>query len=214
MEESIAGMRAEYSQPEFNESEVERDPFVQFRQWFDRAVAANLLHPNAMTLATATPDGRPSARIVLLKDFNEDGFVFYTNFHSRKGQELDQNPSASLVFWWPELERQVRIEGRVEKVANDEADGYFKTRPRGSQLAAWASEQSQRIDDRARLERRFSELAAKYQDREIPRPPNWGGYRLQPRSIEFWQGRSNRLHDRLRYVLSEDGDWQLERLAP
>jgi len=214
MDTSIADLRQEYSQKGLNEKEAEPNPFQQFQVWFDQALSAQLLEPNAMTLATVTAEGKPSARVVLLKHFNEQGFVFYSNYHSRKGQELGQNPWAALVFWWASLERQVRIEGRVEQVSEQESDAYFYSRPWGSRLGAWASEQSQVVSDRQVLEQRLVELEQQYQDQEIPRPPHWGGYRLVPIAIEFWQGRPNRLHDRLSYHRLEDGNWQIERLSP
>jgi pyridoxamine 5'-phosphate oxidase len=214
MNSSIADLRKDYALQALNEAEAHPDPFQQFQTWFDQAIAAQLHEPNAMTLATATPSGMPSARIVLLKGFDPRGFVLYTNYNSRKGQELDANPQAVLVFWWAELERQVRIEGRVEKVADSEADDYFQSRPRGSRLGAWTSNQSQVISDREVLEQRLQALSAQYQDQEIPRPPHWGGYRVVPSAIEFWQGRPSRLHDRLRYRQGEDGQWLIERLAP
>ncbi|MEW5987436.1 MAG: pyridoxamine 5'-phosphate oxidase [Chloroflexota bacterium] len=196
------------------ETDVDPDPVVQFGRWFDDTQRAHLPEPTAMTLATATPDGRPSARLVLLKGFDQDGFVFYTNYGSRKGQELGDNPWAALVFWWPELSRQVRIEGRVERVSAAESDAYFQTRPRGNQLGAWASHQSQVISGREGLDERVAELAAQYQGRDIPRPSYWGGYRLHPHQVEFWQGRPNRLHDRLRYRRDDQGQWLIERLSP
>jgi pyridoxamine 5'-phosphate oxidase len=209
----IARLRHEYARDGLRESDAEEDPIQQFRGWFDEALAANLHEPNAMTLATATPDGRPSARVVLLKGFDERGFVFYTNYEGRKGRELEMNPYCALVFYWGELERQVRIEGRVSRVPDGEADAYFEGRPRGSQLGAWVSEQSRPVRDRGALEDRLRELEAEYEGREVPRPPFWGGYRVEPETIEFWQGRENRLHDRLVYRRS-DGLWRRERLQP
>jgi pyridoxamine 5'-phosphate oxidase len=211
---SIADLRQEYMFRGLDESDLDPDPFVQFRSWFDQAVAAQVPEPNAMTLATAGADCRPSARLVLLKGFDASGFVFYTNYESRKARELAANPWAALVFFWPQLARQVRIEGRVEPVAPHESDAYFHSRPRGSQLGAWASHQSQVISSRAVLDQRMQELTAAYQARPVPRPPYWGGYRLAPTLVEFWQGRPNRLHDRLRYRRLEDGGWLIERLAP
>jgi pyridoxamine 5'-phosphate oxidase len=211
---SVAEMRTEYMRHGLTEADLDADPFQQFRAWFEQALAANLPEPNAMALATATLDGSPSARMVLLKGFDERGFVWYTNYESRKGGELAANPRAALVFYWAELERQVRAEGRVERATAEESDAYFHSRPQGSQIGAAVSHQSQVLPDRAMLERRAAELAAEYEGREIPRPDYWGGYRLVPAVIEFWQGRPNRLHDRLRYRRRADGVWEVERLSP
>jgi pyridoxamine 5'-phosphate oxidase len=210
---SIGDLRRSYTLKALIESEVNPNPFEQFREWFNTAVAENLPEPNAMTLATATPDGVPSARMVLLKDFDQRGFVFYTNYLSRKGQELAANPKAALVFWWAELERQVRVEGAIAQVTPEETDAYFYSRPKGSQLGAWASEQSQVIPNRDVLEQRLADLESTYETQPIPRPPHWGGFRLLPTMIEFWQGRPSRLHDRLRYRL-ENGQWNIDRLSP
>lgn len=196
------------------ETAVATNPFTQFRSWLDQAVAAQLPQPLGMALATASADGRPSVRIVLLRGFDARGFVFFTNYESRKAQELDSNPQAALAFYWAELDRQVRIEGRVERISAEESDTYFASRPRGSRLGAWASPQSQIIADRDLLDRRMEELEAKYAEGDIPRPPYWGGYRVVPVSIEFWQGQVNRLHDRLRYRRLDGDSWCLERLAP
>jgi pyridoxamine 5'-phosphate oxidase len=209
----IARLRREYARAGLKESDAEEDPVEQFRRWFDEALAANLHEPNAMTLATATPDGRPSARTVLLKGFDERGFVFYTNYEGRKARELEINPHCALVFYWGELERQVRMEGRAGRIPEEESDAYFEVRPRGSQLGAWASEQSRPVRDREALEDRLRELEAEYEGREVPRPPFWGGYRVEPETMEFWQGRENRLHDRLIYRRS-NGLWRRERLQP
>lgn len=210
----ISDLRRSYTLRNLVEAEVPSDPIQQFQTWLNEAIAANVTEPNAMTLATATTDGTPSARIVLLKGVDEQGFVFYTNYQSRKGQELTQNPKAALVFWWGDLERQVRVEGSIDLVSPEEADDYFHSRPVGSQLGAWASEQSQVIPNREVLEQRLQDLDAQYQNQQIPRPAHWGGYRLAPYRIEFWQGRPNRLHDRLVYQRHRDGQWSMTRLAP
>jgi pyridoxamine 5'-phosphate oxidase len=210
---SIADLRREYANARLDESEVDPDPLAQFRKWFDDALRAKLLEPNAMTLATATPDGAPSARIVLLKGADELGFAFYTDYRSRKARELEHNPHAALVFYWGELERQVRITGTVSRVGREESEAYFRTRPRGSRLGAWASEQSAVLTGRVALEARIREVAARHPDVDVPLPPHWGGYRVRPETIEFWQGRENRLHDRVRYV--REGDrWRIQRLSP
>ena len=211
---SVADLRKEYALHGLSEADLDPNPFRQFQVWFEQALAAGLPEPNAMTLATATPDGRPSARMVLIKGADERGFVFFSNYQSRKGRELDANPYAALVFYWAELERQIRIEGRVERVSSQESDAYFQSRPAGSRLGAWASRQSAVIAGRAELEGRLAELAAQHPGGDVPRPPHWGGYRVVPESIEFWQGRPSRLHDRLRYRLREDGTWLVERLSP
>lgn len=204
----------QYGMFELLEEDLAADPFKQFESWYDAALEAEFVHPDAFTLATASADGKPTARMLLLKGFDENGFVFYTNSESVKGEEIAENPRCAICFWWDKLERQVRIEGRAEKVPDSEADAYFATRPRGSRIGAWASEQSRTIPGRGYLEKRFEEIEDKYRDREVPRPAYWNGYRLIPDSIEFWQGRANRLHDRLRYKLLGDGSWAIERLAP
>jgi pyridoxamine 5'-phosphate oxidase len=206
-------MRREYTREALAEADVDADPVVQFGRWFEQAEQAGCPEPTAMTLATATPDGRPSARMVLLRGFDERGFCFYTNYESRKGVELAANPRAALVFWWGELERQVRIEGPVAPTSRAESEAYFHSRPSGSQLSAAASPQSRVIQDRAVLERRVAELATGSADGQVPLPDFWGGYRLTHEVVEFWQGRPNRLHDRLRYRRAGDG-WKIERLAP
>lgn len=213
MDISIADLRQDYTLQALVESEIDPDPFKQFQVWFDQAVQSQLPEPNAMTVATASKDGIPSARIVLLKGFDERGFVFYTNYNSDKGKQLVENPNAAIAFLWKELERQVRIVGTVEKIAPEESDAYFHSRPVGSQLGAWASDQSDVIRDRAVLEQRLADLKTQYEHKEIPRPPHWGGVRVKPTEIEFWQGRSNRLHDRLRYRRLEN-QWKIERLSP
>jgi pyridoxamine 5'-phosphate oxidase len=197
------------------EGDMDPDPLRQFQKWFDEAVAAGLTQPEAMTLATATPEGRPSARLVLLRGLDAGGFVFFTNYKSRKGQELAANPWAALVFYWEPLDRQVRVEGRVEKVSAAESDTYFNTRARGSRLGAWASPQSQVLPGREALDQRVRDVEAIYAAEDmVPRPPFWGGYRLIPDMIEFWQGQPNRLHDRLCFRRQPTGRWLLERLAP
>jgi pyridoxamine 5'-phosphate oxidase len=214
MDKTIADLRKDYTFQGLKETEADPNPFIQFKYWFDQALIAQLPEPNAMTLATATPDGKPSARIVLLKNFDERGFVFYTNYNSQKGQELAENPQASLVFWWAEQERQVRISGRVEKVSENESDEYFHSRPLNSRLGAWTSNQSEVIESREVLEQRLQELQTKYQNQHVPRPRHWGGLRVIPTEIEFWQGRPSRLHDRLLYTRDDDGSWKIERLSP
>lgn len=196
------------------ESDLDGDPFVQFGRWFEEAKAAVKDLPESMMLATASPDGEVSARAVLMKDFDARGFVFYTNYNSRKAAQLHDNPRAALTFWWPALERQVRVEGAVVRTTEEESDEYWATRPRGSQIGAWASEQSRVIAGRGDLDARFEELSTVYHDRPIPRPPHWGGYRVIPILFEFWQGRSDRLHDRFVYRLRDAKDWVIERLSP
>ena len=197
------------------ETDLDPDPFEQFDRWFDDAKDAGIAMPEAVTVATAALDGEVSARVCLLKSFDHRGFVFYTNYCSRKGKQIHDNPRASLVFWWQSLERQVRIEGAVVKTTEEESDEYFATRPRGSQLGAWASEQSRVLAGRGALDARFEELSTTYRDVVIPRPPHWGGYRVIPLLFEFWQGRADRLHDRFWYRLRNDvKDWVVERLSP
>lgn len=197
-----------------NEADVPDDPVALLGQWLDAAVQARLTEPRAMTLATATADGAPSARMVLLRGVDRRGLVFFTNYQSRKGAELDANPRAALVLYWGPLERQVRVEGEVERVTAAESDAYFHSRPRGSRLSAIASPQSEVIGGRHVLDARVAELVARYPDGDVPRPPHWGGYRVVPQSFEFWQGQPDRLHDRLRYRRRADGTWTIERLAP
>jgi pyridoxamine 5'-phosphate oxidase len=210
---SIAEIRHKFVHAGLDESHVAADPFAQFERWFHAATASGVHLPNAMTLATADAAGRPSARAVLLKGFDSAGFVFFTNYASRKGRELSANPYAGLLFSWEELERQVRIDGRVERVPEAESDEYFATRPLGSRLGAWASPQSEVVPDRAALEARVAEVKHRFGD-AVPRPPHWGGFRLVPEEIEFWQGRENRLHDRIRFRRAAAAGWTIERLAP
>jgi pyridoxamine 5'-phosphate oxidase len=197
-----------------DEQLIDRDPFRQFQSWFNDAIAAKSPMPDAMSLATVTPDGRPTARMVLLKQVDADGFVFFTNYQSSKARQLEINPYAALVFYWPQLERQVRVEGKVAKTSAEESAAYFKTRPRESQIGAWASPQSEVISARDILEQRAHELAEQYCDREIDCPAHWGGFRLKPDRIEFWKGRVGRLHDRILYELQPDETWTIKRLAP
>ncbi len=211
---TVAALRQEYAGMRLDEGDVDADPVTQFTGWFEQALAAHVPEPNAMTVATATRAGVPSARIVLLKGFDARGFVFYTNYEGRKGQELAENPVAALVFHWVELHRQVRITGAVEKVSREESDAYFQSRPRGSRLGAWTSKQSSVLNGRAPLEARLAELTAQFGEGDIPLPPFWGGYRVIPAAIEFWQGRPSRLHDRLRYARQPDTTWCIERLSP
>jgi pyridoxamine 5'-phosphate oxidase len=211
---ALGDLRREYAGEPLDERVLSRDPIEQFRRWMEQAVASGALEPTAATLATAGRDGDPRARIVLLKGFDERGFVFFTNYQSAKGADLAENPRAALVFYWAALHRQVIVRGSVTRVTPEESDEYFATRPRGSQIGAWASPQSQVIADRALLETRVRELNQQFEDRPVPRPTYWGGYRLAPEVIEFWQGRADRLHDRFRYSLLSDDTWVIERLAP
>ena len=214
MNKAIADLRKEYSSQTLLEKDVAPHPVQQFQKWWEQALAADIPEPNAMTLATASADGLPSARIVLIKDFDEKGFVFYTNYTSFKAMQLEENPKASLLFHWKELERQVRIMGLVEKVSEEESDAYFESRPVGSRMGAWASPQSRVIENREWLEEEVEKRIAEFRDGVVPRPPHWGGYRVKPVIIEFWQGRYSRLHDRIQYSLEENGVWKIERLAP
>ncbi len=210
---SIADLRKSYTLAGLRRVELETDPIRQFKEWFQQALDAELIEPTAMTLATSDPEARPSARIVLLKGLDERGFIFFTNYESRKGCELAANPNAALVFYWAELERQVRVAGSVDRISREESEKYFTSRPRGHQLSAWVSTQSEVIADREVLEKRLDEYEQKYTG-AVPLPPFWGGFVLFPTQIEFWQGRPNRLHDRFRYTKQASGTWMIDRLAP
>jgi pyridoxamine 5'-phosphate oxidase len=210
----LSDFRRDYSFTGLSETDLLADPIAQFQIWFSDVLEKDHHDPTAMTLATADRDGRPSARIVLLKGCDERGFVFYTNYNSRKGRELEENPHAALVFYWPDFDRQVRIEGTVERTSPQESEEYFRSRPLGSRLGAWASAQSEVIAGREELEGRLRDLEARFVDGEVPLPDFWGGFRLRPDAVEFWQGRPSRLHDRLRYARLPDGGWKIERLSP
>jgi pyridoxamine 5'-phosphate oxidase len=214
MDEKIAEIRKEYSHKTLAETEIESDPIKQFNIWWQDALEAKITEVNAMTLATASSDGMPSARTVLLKGFSERGFVFFTNYNSFKGQQLTENPKACLVFFWKELERQVRITGIVQKTSSEENDAYFLSRPKASQVAAIVSPQSQVIENRQWLDDHYENLIKQLQETSVERPRHWGGYIVRPVIIEFWQGRPGRLHDRIQYTILEDGSWKIERLAP
>ena len=213
-QKDIENLRQDYSAASLSETDVDANPMRQFDKWFNEAINYKIHEPNAMTLATATHDGRPSARIVLLKGFSEDGFKFYTNYLSRKGKEISKNPLGALVFFWGDMERQIRIEGTIEKLDRDYSEKYFHTRPKLSQISAMASPQSQEISDREQLEQKIAQLEAEYTDTEVPKPSFWGGYILKPRLIEFWQGRKSRLHDRIVYKRTDNKNWKIVRLAP
>lgn len=209
----LAALRRDYALSSLTEQDADPNPIRQFEHWFAEATTAQVLEPNAMTLATASRDGVPSARIVLLKGVDERGFTFFTDYRSRKGAELTENPLAALTFLWKEIERQVRIMGAVSRVSAEESEAYFRTRPPGSQLGAWASTQSAVIASRAELDERLQEVTARFASGDVPLPPHWGGFRVVPDEIEFWQGRQNRLHDRLRYTREQSG-WTIVRLSP
>ncbi|RYY35961.1 MAG: pyridoxamine 5'-phosphate oxidase [Sphingobacteriaceae bacterium] len=212
--EQLQNLRQEYTSATLTENSTKENPIKQFEAWFNEAVTAEIHEPNAMTLATATHDGRPSARVVLLKGFDNDGFIFYTNYLSRKGRELGKNPLGALVFFWGELERQVRIEGTIEKVSREVSERYFHSRPKASQIGAVASPQSQEIAGREVLETKWNQLEAEYEGKEVPKPSHWGGYILRPQVVEFWQGRRSRLHDRIVYKKIDKKSWKKVRLAP
>lgn len=212
--QAIEMLRREYRGKPLKKNEVNKDPISQFSTWFDEAVDAVKDDPNAMLLSTVNREGRPSSRTVLLKGFDEKGFIFYTNYNSRKAEHIEENSAVSLTFYWPGLMRQIHIEGKAEKVSAEKSDAYFNTRPSSSRLSAWASHQSEKVADREQLEKQLKETERKFAGKEIPRPPHWGGYCVKPDRIEFWQGRLNRLHDRICYRLQENGEWDIERLSP
>ena len=211
---SIADIRKDYKMETLNEIDIENNAINQFGKWWNDAINSQIDEVNAMTLSTATNEGKPSARIVLLKGFDERGFVFFSNYDSHKGKELVSNPQACMVFFWKELERQIRIEGTIEKVSSEESDAYFLSRPVSSQIGAWSSPQSSVILNRKVLEDNVTKYSQQFSTEQLVRPDNWGGYRLKPTLIEFWQGRSSRLHDRLQYTLQDEATWKIERLAP
>ena len=213
-QQELQNLRQDYSASQLSEQATHADPIKQFDSWFNEAVSAAVLEPNAMTLATATIDGRPSARIVLLKGYDVEGFSFYTNYLSRKGKEIAKNPLGALTFFWGELERQVRIEGIIEKLSKEQSEKYFRLRPKASQIGAVVSPQSQEIATRGELDGRMVKMEAEYKDKEIPKPAHWGGYVLKPRVIEFWQGRTSRMHDRIVYKKVDNKTWKKVRLAP
>lgn len=210
----LHAMREEFLREGLAEEDLDQNPFLQFEKWFKQALESKIYSPNAFTLATVSVDGQPSVRTVLLKYFDESGFVFYTNFGSQKAKDITSNPKVALLFPWLELERQVKITGKAEKVSTAESVKYFMSRPRGSQLGAWCSEQSSVISSRSMLLSKFEEMKQKFLNNEIPLPSFWGGYRIVPNGFEFWQGRENRLHDRFKYALSQQGNWIISRLAP
>jgi len=214
MSTSIANMRKEYTQQSLDISDVASDPIEQFTRWFEEARKSELSEPNAMHLSTVSSNNRPSGRIVLLKGIEDRRFLFYTNYQSRKGQEMDQTPYVALTFFWAELERQVRVEGTISRVDEQTSTEYFRSRPRDSQIGAWTSPQSQSIENRDVLNERKADFTQKFTDQKVPRPPHWGGYAVSPEAIEFWQGRPSRLHDRILYQRGTDGSWQIQRLAP
>lgn len=213
-QKDIQDLRQDYRAASLSEKDIKQDPFIQFDSWFNQARASEMHEPNAMNLATATTDGRPSSRIVLLKGYNAEGFIFYTNYLSRKGKEIAKNPLGAITFWWGPLERQVRIEGTIEKISKQDSEAYFLSRPKGSQIGAVVSPQSQEIEGREALEEKWNKLEKEYEDKDVPKPAHWGGYILKPRLFEFWQGRTSRLHDRIVFKRADKNNWKIVRLAP
>ncbi len=213
LNDHIRKLRSDYSQMELNENELEKNPILQFEKWLKEALEAEVLEPHALTVSTVSAEGKPSSRIVLLRDVTTNGFTFYTNYESKKGRDIEQNPYATMNFFWPQIERQVRVDGVLVKVPTAVSEDYFQSRPRESKVGAWASRQSRVLSSRKELEDKFIALSAQYPGDNVPRPPHWGGYLLQPTSVEFWQGRPNRLHDRIEYVLSGTS-WLTQRLSP
>lgn len=213
---SIADIREEYTLDSLLEAQMKASPIKQFELWFGQALKSEVMEPNAMVLSTVSSEGRPSSRVVLLKDFDDSGFVFFTNYQSRKGRELDLNPVGSILFFWPELQRQIRIEGNIRRIPADQSTAYFQSRPRGNQLGAWASPQSEKVPDREFLEQKLEEMMQQFENQEqLPKPDHWGGYVLEPISMEFWQGRGSRMHDRIVYLQNPvDNTWNFHRLAP
>lgn len=211
---NIKTLRQEYTQQGLQRKDLKSNPTTQFIHWFQQAQQVQVLEPNAMTLSTVDYQGRPDNRIVLLKEINETGLLFFTNYTSKKAQQMQNNPHVALLLFWPELARQIKVQGNIEKTSTQESEAYFHSRPKGSQLGAWASEQSKVISSRAILEQRLQALTIQYQDKIIPLPPHWGGYKVKPYLFEFWQGRENRLHDRFQYTLMEDYTWEINRLSP
>lgn len=211
---NLSDLRRDYEAGALHRRDLDADPIRQFERWLNDAIAADQLEPTAMTLATASPDGRPTARIVLLKSFDAKGFVFFTNYLSKKGREIGANPNVELCFFWDKLERTVRVHGSVARTSREESETYFRRRPKRSQIGAAASNQSETVVNREVLERRFAELEKQYENSDVPTPPHWGGFRVTPESVEFWQGRKSRLHDRFRYQRGQAGGWVIERIAP
>lgn len=210
----INGLRNEFSLQTLDEASVNKDPVLQFAAWFKEAVEAKIPDPNAMVISTVSPEGKPTSRVVLLRNFNEKGFTFYTNYNSKKGKDISVNPNVCLNFFWPQLERQLRVDGAAVMQTTAESDLYFNSRPKESKLGAWASPQSEKVSSRKEIDEKLAEITAKFNEKEISRPPFWGGYTIKPTSVEFWQGRPNRLHDRILYTLLNDDSWKIERLAP